>query len=319
MDRKITQRYAKVLIRDYLRETGRKGVTSLIRDIHSYTKHPVFSQRTLEKWLADQSRQLQNENWNIVLDFIRSEQFKQLVPYANEGAVETRLRQVAEGFVALYGKAEHPKGIYILPSHINEKGMEAVQELNGNWEYVPNQMDKDVPHTICKIKPVPETRYAKFAYIALLRSRKISATGLVIYLNSENLPEYDYCHTLVLQLWRRKDPESGSSMPGDLTFLKLGKDQPELSISSVLNQYFYKDSDPIVTRGGVVFDVTYNAETGENEITGKIPTKNIFKWAFNSTVGNKIVLRKKHNPTSEENEIIDQLLEDVLPHGYTEA
>lgn len=36
-------------------------------------------------------------------------------------------------------------------------------------------------------------------------------------------------------------------MPGELTFLIDAKDQPEFSISSVLNQYFYKDTDPIVT------------------------------------------------------------------------
>lgn len=317
MERAITQRQAKVLIRDYLRETGRQGITSLIRDIHRYTKKPIFSQRTLEKWLAVQERQLQDRNWEILLDFICSDQFKRFIDYANEGPAETRLKQVADGFVALYCKAEHPKGIYILPSQIYEKGQEAIRELNGNWENEPNQPDEDVPRTICKIEPVPGARYAKFAYIALFRSKQISATGLVIYLNSEDVPEYDYCHTLVLQLWRRKDPESGSAIPGELTYLTLGKNQPELSISSVLNQYFYKNSDPIVSRGGVLFDVTHNEETGENEIKGKIPTKNIFRWAFNSSAGNTIVLRKNHDPIPEENEIIDQLLEDVLPHGYT--
>ncbi|MES9972516.1 MAG: hypothetical protein ABW092_20975 [Candidatus Thiodiazotropha sp.] len=313
----ITQRQAKVLIRDYLRETGRKGVTSLMRDLHRHAKQPVFAQRTFEKWLEVQDRQLQDKNWELVLDFICSEQFRRVMPYANEGPAEDRLRNVAEGFVALYGKTEHPKGIYILPSKIDEIGREAVDELDGHWENDPNQPEQDVPRTICKIEPVPGTRYAKFAYIALFRSRQISATGLVIYLNSEDIPDHDYCHTFVLQLWRRRDPESGSAMPGELSYLTLGKNQPEFSISSVLNRYFYKETDPIVSRGGVVYDVSQNEETGDNEITGKIPTRNLFKWAFNSTAGNAIVLRRQHDPIAEENEIIDQLLADVLPHGYS--
>ncbi len=312
----MNQKKAKVLIKDYLRESGRKGVTSLMRDLAKFSGGTIFSKRTLEKWLKEQDRQLNDHNWEPVRNFIESDKFKSLVDYANEGSAEDRLKQVAEGFIALYGKIEHPDGMYILPSRIQEQGMIAVRELDGNWENIPNQADQDVPRTICKMEPIPGTRYAKFAYLALFRSRQISATGLVIYLNSDEPEEYDYCHMFVLQLWRRRDPQTGSNMPGELTFLIDGKDQPEFSISSVLNKYFYKDTDPIVTRGGVKYEATTNPETEQTELRGKLSTKQTFKWAFNSTVGNTVLLKKNKSPIAEEEKIIDQLLEDVLPHGY---
>ncbi|MBX3630749.1 MAG: hypothetical protein KF908_12760 [Nitrosomonas sp.] len=138
MEEGITQRRAKVLIRDYLRETGRKGVTSLVRDIHRYTKKPIFTQRTLEKWLAEQNRNLQDENWEIVLDFVQSKQFRQFVPYANEGQVAKRLVKVGDGLTALYGEAKSPNGVLLFPSQIEAQGKEAIQLLSGCWENVPN-------------------------------------------------------------------------------------------------------------------------------------------------------------------------------------
>ncbi|MBV1928171.1 MAG: hypothetical protein KUG81_01490 [Gammaproteobacteria bacterium] len=312
----MNQKKAKVLIKDYLRESGRVGVTSLMRDLAKFNGGAIFSKRTLEKWLKEQGRQLNDHNWEPVKNFIESDKFKSLVDYANEGSAEDRLKQVAEGFIALYGKIEHPDGMYILPSRIKEQGMIAVRDLDGNWENIPNQADQDVPRTICKMEPIPGTRYAKFAYLALFRSRQISATGLVIYLNSDELKEYDYCHMFVLQLWRRRDPQTGSNMPGELTFLIDAKDQPEFSISNVLNQYFYKNTDPIVTRGGVKYEATTNPETEETELRGKLSAKQTFKFAFNSTAGSTVLLKKNKSPIAEEEKIIDQLLEDVLPHGY---
>jgi len=44
-----------------------------MRDIHRHIKKPIFSQRALEKWLKTQGRQLQDANWEIVLDFIQSD------------------------------------------------------------------------------------------------------------------------------------------------------------------------------------------------------------------------------------------------------
>ena len=262
---------------------------------------------------------LQDNNWEIILSFIQSKKFKSLVPYANEGSAEKRLKTVAEGYIALYATAKHPIGIHILPSVINEQGRKASEILLGYWENKPNQPLGDSPRTICKMEPVEGERYTKFAYVALFRSKQISATGLVIYLNSEELPDHDYCHTFVLQVWRRRDPETGSNMPAELTYLTLKENQPKFSISSVLNNYFYKDSDPIASRGGVTYSINENNKTGEQSIKSKLPMERTFRWAFNSTAGNTIILKKSKNPIPEENEIIDQLLEDVLPHGYTEA
>lgn len=100
---------------------------------------------------------LNDHNWEPVKRFIESDQFKSLFDYANEGSAEELLKQVAEGFIALYGQVEHPDGMYILPSRIKEQGMIAVRELNGNWENVPNLQDGDVPRTICKMEPIPGT------------------------------------------------------------------------------------------------------------------------------------------------------------------
>lgn len=318
METGITQRRAKVLVRDYLRQTGRKGVTAFMKDLRRHLGHAIFAQRTLEKWLKEQNRMLDEDNWQIVLSFIQSNAFRKFVPYANEGPAEKRLKAVAQGYIALYATAQHPIGIHILPTVIHEQGRLAAQILAGNWENVPNQADGDVPRTICKIEPVAGERYARFAYIALFRSRQISATGIVIYLNSDDLEDHDYYHTFVLQLRRRQDPESGSTMPGELAYIKLARNQPTFSISNALNRYFYKESDPIASRGGVVYDIETDEE-GKQTIRSKLPLERKFKSAFNASAGAKIVLKKVNNPIPEENEIIDQLLEDVLPHGYAEA
>ena len=215
------------------------------------------------------------------MDFIQSKNFKQYVPYANEGHAFKRLVQVGDGLIALYGETKHPGGVFLLPSQIEAQGKEAIKLLRGSWENVPNLEDRDIPRTICTIEPIPDKRYAKFSYIALFRSKQISTTGLVIYLNSEDNPDCDYCHSFILQLWRRKDPETGITMPGELTYLTLGKYQPELSLSNIVNQYFYKSSDP--------------------------------------TRGDAVILKISRDPIPEEMEIINSLLEDVLPHGYAEA
>jgi len=315
----ITQRHAKVLLRDYLRETGRKGVTSLIRDIRNLIGHEIFVQRTLEKWLKEQSRMLDEENWQIVLRFLRSEQFKSHVPYANEGAANKRLRAVASGFIALYEVTRSPQGHYILPSTIQEEGSRAVRLLDGHWENMPYTTHSDIPRTICKIAPIEGERYAKFAYIALLRSKQISATGLVIYLNKDEREDADYCHNFVLQLWRRRDPESDSKMPGALIHLKMEKNQPEFAISKVINSYFYSEPDPVGARGDVLYALEPDLEMARYKKTGSYAEVTKFRWATSITENNAVILRKSPHSIPEEIEIIDQLLEDVLPHGYSEA
>ena len=173
---------------------------------------------------------LDEDNWQIVLRFIHSQQFRSLVPYGNEGAADKRLKAVADGFVALYEATKSPQGHYVLPSTLQEEGAKAIQLLDGHWENVPNTAHGDIPRTICKMIPITGQRYAKFAYIALFRSKQISATGLVIYLNSDEREDADYCHNFVLQLWRRRDPESDSKMPGALIYLKMEKNQPEFAV-----------------------------------------------------------------------------------------
>lgn len=246
MNSTITQRVAKALVRDYLRETGRKGVVSLMAAIRRQAKTEIFAQRTLELWLKEQNRFLQDAHWSIVIGFIESQHFKNYVPYAHDSPTEKRLITVAEGLVALYGQNKRrDDGVFLLSSHVQKMGQDAIKLLAGNWENVPNLKDRDIPRTMCAIEPVHEKRYAKFAYIALFRSKQISTTGLVLYLNSEERESADYCHQFVLHLWRRKDPETGSTMPGELIYLTLSKNQPELSISNVVNQYFYKSTDAV--------------------------------------------------------------------------
>ncbi len=79
----IKQPHAKLLIKRYLHETGRKGVSSLMNDIRRYSgwKGEVFDQRTLEKWLHNPDRYMQDYNWKIILSFINSEQFEKNVPF----------------------------------------------------------------------------------------------------------------------------------------------------------------------------------------------------------------------------------------------
>jgi len=66
----------------------------------------------------------------------------------------------------------------------------------------------------------------------------------------------------------------------------------------------------------VKYEATTNPETEETEQRGKLSAKQTFKFAFNSTAGSSVLLKKNKSPIAEEEKIIDQLLEDVLPHGY---
>jgi len=281
LKREISQRKAKVLIRDYLRETGKKGVTSLMRDIHRHAKRPIFAQRTLEKWLNTQDRSMQDETWEVVLDFIESAAFKRKVPYANEGPAEKRLKKVADGFLALYGERKNMDGLFLLPSQIEKQGQEAIQLLDGYWENSQNLPEGDIPRTICRIEPVPGEHYAKFAYFSMFRSRQISTTGIVIYLNSADINTPDYCYNFILQLWRRRDPKTGSQMFGQLIYLTAKEHPPEFSVATTISQYFFQANE--------------------------------------SDTADIVVFRTQRNPIAEETTIIDTLLEDVLPHGYAEA
>jgi hypothetical protein len=133
----------------------------------------------------------------------------------------------------------------------------------------------------------------------------------VIYLNSNEREGFDYVHTFVLQLWRRRDPETGSNMPGGLTYLKLARGQPEFSIAETLNRYFYKHEEPTAARGTVLYGVDDGGKP-----PASLPLGRTFPSAFNESAGSKVVLKRIKNPSEEEKTIIDQLLEDVLPHGY---
>ncbi|MEW8350851.1 MAG: hypothetical protein AB2687_21300, partial [Candidatus Thiodiazotropha taylori] len=132
------------------------------------------------------------------------------------------------------------------------------------------------------------------------------------YLYSEEVKEFDFYHTFLLQLWRRRDVNTGSTVPGELTYFTLGKDQPLFSISNLIHQYFYESSDlEFVSRKSVPADTLEAGTERTLEIVGRL--------AGNAANSNKIVHKKKHEPLPEEEAIIDQLLEDVLPHGYTET
>lgn len=75
----VNQRDAKKLFELYLNRTDRKGVTALMRDMRRVVGHEIFVQRTLEKWLADDNRMLDDVNWGIVQTFISSDKFQAIV------------------------------------------------------------------------------------------------------------------------------------------------------------------------------------------------------------------------------------------------
>ncbi len=278
----ITQGKAKLLICDYLRETGRKGVSSLMRDINRHARTKIFAQRTLEKWLIEKDRMLQDENWLIVLGFIESEAFKRLVPYVNEGSAERRLVQVADGLLALYSHQKQPSGVFVLPSKIRMDGQQAMQHLSGMWESAAENDGVDASvKTYCNVAPVTGKPYGKLAYFAYLNWKRASVTGLVIYLNTIEQSAYEYLHRFVVHAWRRKDPETASTMPGELGHLKDAEFQPQFAVSDEINRHFYKSA-------------------GEE-------------------ADQRVALRRASEVDPSAAMFIDILMEDVLPHGYREA
>lgn len=282
MERAIKQSQAKVMIRDYLRETGRKGVTSLIREINKQAKQQIFEQRTLEKWLIDENRHLQDRNWEIVLNFIQSPIFKQFVLYANEEHPESRLIRVGDGLTALYTDQNTQKIGGLSTEQYEQAGQEAIKLLEGFWRYYwpekkPFYKRPALDSASCTIIPVPEKRYAKFFFVATLSFHKFTASGLAIYINSELDEIYDYYHNFILHLWFRKDPNTGFTVPARLTYLKETEDQPEFSMPKIGNAVYGTRDE------GLAF-----------QLNGKL-----------------------NHPSPGESDLIDLMLEDCLPHGLT--
>lgn len=54
----------------------------------------------------------------------------------------------------------------------------------------------------------------------------------------------------------------------------------------------------------------------QNKIIGKQAPEERVRWVFNQYAKSNVLLTRCAEPISEEKLIIDQLLEDVLPHGY---
>lgn len=312
----MNQKKAKVLIKDYLRESGRKGVTSLMRDLSKSNGGKIFSKRNMELWLKEQDRQLNDHNWEPVKNFIESDKFKGLVNYANVGRADERLKQVAEGFMALYGTIKHPDGLYVFPSEIQEKGMAMARELHGPWKKIPNGFYGEEPHCICKMEHIPGTRYAKFAYIALYKSRKISVTGLSIYLGSFDSLGFDSCHMFVLQLWRRRDPQSSSNMPAELSFMTEKVHQPNFLIPEKIDHYLYKQIDYTLSKNDEIVDRSRTIDESVNIKNVYSRWVHHYEYEFQDMRAAAILLAKGNIPSVQEEKIIDQLLEDVLPHGY---
>jgi hypothetical protein len=165
------------------------------------------------------------------------------------------------------------------------------------------------------MQPIDEVRCAKFAYIALFRSRQISATGLVIYLNSVEKEGSEYCHNFILQLWRRKDPETDSKLPACLYHITDRKRQPEFAISQVINSYFYKEDVPLGAKNDLLHALEPSIESARAKRTQSNPAITNFNWAENVSEANSVMLSHPGETFPEEMKIIDQLLEDVLPHG----
>ena len=87
----------------------------------------------------------------------------------------------------------------------------------------------------------------------------------------------------------------------------------------MINSYFYKEPDPVGARGDILYALEPGLETARYRKTGSYSEATKFRWALSVSENNAEVLRKAKHPIPEESEIIDQLLEDVLPHGYAEA
>lgn len=316
MAKPLSQAKAKLMVKDYLRETGRKGVTNLMQDMRRIVGHEIFGQRTFEYWLKERKRMLEEPNWVILQKFLESEKFKSYVPYANEGAADKRLKQVAAGYLALY-TATNTQGIAVMPALLEKQCEQAMPFLDSNWENNPNPNEQDIPRVICKIEPIIGERYAKFAYMALFRSKQISATGIVIYLGQDEREDADYCHNFILQLWRRRDPESDSKLPSGLIHFTAGRNQPEFAISNIINQYFYKEQAPLGADGDFLFALEPDMESARYKKSGSQAKVNRFNWAAEAGHSNSVMLKRVKYPIPEEEEIVDQLLEDVLPHGFT--
>lgn len=109
----LTQPKAKVLIRDYLREEGRKGVTDLLKEINVCNgRIQTIAKRTLEAWLKNHSRSLNSTSWSYVKKFVLSSKFREAVPYYADPD-EARLLKVADGLLAFYERWKPDSGYYL--------------------------------------------------------------------------------------------------------------------------------------------------------------------------------------------------------------
>lgn len=82
MTARISQKKAKLLVRDYINSTGSGGVSEIMSRLSDFHGYQPFNPRTMSNWLSDKTENLNSGNWPILLDFIQTDTFQKVVPWA---------------------------------------------------------------------------------------------------------------------------------------------------------------------------------------------------------------------------------------------
>lgn len=139
MTARISQKKAKLLVRDYINSTGAGGVSEIMKRLTDFHGYLPFSHRTMRNWLSDKTENLNSGNWPILLGFIQTDTFQKIVPWAtpsNEQVISpsdvqdasSEKRRLRRSF-AKQGNA-NSKSIRLIPPRAANT---PITDINGYW------------------------------------------------------------------------------------------------------------------------------------------------------------------------------------------
>ena len=210
----ITQDYARLLIAEYLRKKGRKGIKCFYEDYRDFSKYEVMTERGFYKWYTEETEYLRDYNWIPLSEFLESECFRNVIPYLNQPDSLERLQKVQledqNTWNTIEKRRSHEQAVSNRLSSKTDE--ELFNNLNGYWELKEiNSFNKNKQiegvSIFLGISIAKETDFGSMVMLQLGDQKFDLLTGVLFLVQSSTHGSLRIIEA-VGQFWRRKNPVS---------------------------------------------------------------------------------------------------------------